>query len=110
MLMIRLLRVGKKNSPSFRVVLVERGRSAKSGKFIEILGNRNPKTKITVFNKDRILYWLQKGAQVSPTVHNLLVGEKVLESKKVKAWRPKVKAKEAQSASQAQSAPVAPAA
>lgn len=90
------------------MVLVEQKRSAKTGKVNEILGFRNPTTKEVSLEKDRILFWLGKGAQASPTVHNLLVNEKVLESKKVKAWRPKVKAKEAQSASPAQPVQAAP--
>ncbi|MDP2934197.1 MAG: hypothetical protein Q8N59_00280, partial [bacterium] len=43
------------------------------------------------FNKERIEYWLTKGAQASPTVHNLLVDEKIIDKEKVKAWKPKKK-------------------
>lgn len=90
MLVIRLQRVGKKNQPSYRIVLVEKTAPVK-GKFIEILGNYNPVLKTKKFEKDRILYWISKGAQASPTVHNLLVGENIIEGKKVKAWAPKKK-------------------
>jgi len=92
MLIIRLQRVGKKNQPSFRLVLAEKTAPVK-GKFIEILGNYNPRLKTRSFNKERILYWLSKGAKTSATVHNLLVTEKVIEGQKVKAWRPKPKKK-----------------
>jgi small subunit ribosomal protein S16 len=90
MLVIRLQRVGKKNQPSYRVVLAEKTFPVK-GKFIEILGNYNPRQKTKAFEKDRILHWLSKGAQASPTVHNLLVSEKIVDAPKVKAWAPKKK-------------------
>lgn len=90
MLVIRLQRVGKKNQPSFRIVLAEKTAPVK-GKFIEILGNYNPRLKTKAFEADRILYWLSKGAQASPTVHNLLVSEKIVDKPKVKAWAPKKK-------------------
>jgi len=93
MLIIRLQRVGKKNQPSYRIVLAERTAPVK-GKFIEILGNYNPRLKTKAFEKDRILYWLSKGAKASPTVHNLLVVEQIVVGPKVKAWAPKSKAGE----------------
>jgi len=91
MLVIRLTRVGKKNQPAFRVVLTEKSNPVR-GKFIEILGSYNPRLKTKALKSERIKYWLSKGAQASPTVHNLLVSEKIIEAKKVKAWQPKKKA------------------
>jgi small subunit ribosomal protein S16 len=93
MLKIRLQRIGKKNDPSYRIALVEHTTSP-HGKFIELLGSYNPKSKEKKFDKERIEYWMTKGAQASPTVHNLLVGEKIISGEKVKAWKPKKKAKE----------------
>jgi small subunit ribosomal protein S16 len=93
MLMIRLTRVGKKNQPTYRVVLTEKTNPVR-GKFQEILGNYNPRLKTKVFDAEKITYWISKGAQLSPTVHNLLVSEKIIEGKKVKAWRPKKKEQE----------------
>ena len=90
MLKIRLQRIGKKNDPSFRVVLVEHT-FRPQGKFLELLGSYNKVQKQKSFNKERILYWISKGAQVSPTMHNLLIDEKILEGAKVKAWKPKKK-------------------
>ncbi len=90
MLVIRLQRVGKKNQPSYRIVLAERTAPIK-GKFIEILGNYNPRLKTKAFEKDRILHWLSKGVKASPTVHNLLVAEQIITGPKVKAWAPKRK-------------------
>jgi len=94
MLVIRLTRIGKRNQASFRVVLTEKKNPVK-GKFMEILGNYSPRLKTKNFNVDRIKYWLSKGAQASPTVHNLLVSEKIVDAKKVKAWKPKKKTQEA---------------
>lgn len=88
MLKIRLQRIGRKNNPSFRVVLVEHTMRPK-GEFIEILGSYNKTQKQKSLNKERILYWISKGAQVSPTMHNLLVDEKIIDKAKVKAWKPK---------------------
>jgi small subunit ribosomal protein S16 len=88
MLKIRLQRIGKKNQPSFRLVLVEHT-FRPQGKYIEDLGSYNPKSKQKQFNKERILHWISKGAQISPTVHNFLVDEKIIDKPKVKAWKPK---------------------
>lgn len=88
MLKIRLQKIGKKNSPSYRVVLVEHTTSPQ-GKFIELLGAYNPRLKKKSLNKERIEHWLSKGAQPSATVHNLLVDEKIIEREKLMAWKPK---------------------
>ncbi|HUT96377.1 MAG TPA: 30S ribosomal protein S16 [Candidatus Paceibacterota bacterium] len=93
MLKIRLQRIGKKNSPSFRVVLVEHT-TRPQGKFLELLGSYNKIQKQKNFNKERILYWISKGVQASPTMHNLLVDEKIIDKAKVKAWKPKRKTEE----------------
>jgi small subunit ribosomal protein S16 len=92
MLVIRFLRVGKKNQPSFKIVVVDKRRSSKSGSFLEEVGFYNPLTKEKVLKIDRIKYWLSKGVQPSPTVYNLLVKEKILEGKKIpKHKKPKEK-------------------
>jgi small subunit ribosomal protein S16 len=93
MLKIRLQRIGKRNSPSFRVVLVEHT-FRPQGKFLELLGSYNKVQKQKNFNKEKILYWISKGAQVSPTMHNLLVDEKIIDKAKVKAWKPKKRVEE----------------
>lgn len=90
MLIIRLTRRGKRNDPSFRIVVSERLNPIK-GKFFEQLGHYNPKLKTKNLDKERILYWLRVGAACSPTVHNLLVGEGIIQAPKIKAWRPKKK-------------------
>ncbi len=82
MLKIRLQRIGRKNDPAFRVVLTDSKNSAKSGRFKEILGSYNLKKNEVVFKTDRISYWMKNGAQVSDTVHNFLVKQKLIEGKK----------------------------
>lgn len=84
MLKIRLQRVGRKHDPVFRVVLTESQNGPKSGKFNEILGSYDARDKNTTkFDTERISYWLSQGVQVSETVHNLLVDQKVIDGKKV---------------------------
>ncbi len=82
MLMIRLQRIGRKNEPSFRLVLTDSKNAAKSGKFLEILGSHNFRKDGTVLKGDRIKHWIGMGAQVSDTAHNLLITQKVLTGKK----------------------------
>ncbi|MFA6397551.1 MAG: 30S ribosomal protein S16 [Candidatus Paceibacterota bacterium] len=82
MLKIRLQRIGRKNEPSFRVVLTDSKNGPKSGKFLEILGSYDPKLGNVSFKADKIKSWISKGAGVSDTVHNFLVSQKILEGKK----------------------------
>lgn len=96
MLKIRLTRVGKKNSPAYRVVVADQKRAVK-GKFQEIIGNYNPtlKPKTLVIDKERALFWISKGAQASDTVKNLMCDLGILDKKeRVK----KVMAKKAEEA------------
>jgi len=95
MLAIRLQRIGKKNRPSYRVVLSEKKRDL-YGNHNEILGNYDPVSNPKTINlkADRIKHWISLGAQPSATVHNLLVTQGVIEGKKVKAWAPKKKKEE----------------
>lgn len=73
MVVIRLTRVGKKNSPAYRVVVAEKRRAVKR-KFIEVIGHYNPifKPKQIVISCDRASFWLKTGAQPSNTVRNLM--------------------------------------
>ncbi len=82
MLKIRLQRIGRKNDSAFRVLLTDSKNSAKSGKFKEILGSYNLKTGEVLFKQERVAYWISNGAQVSDTVHNFLVHQKLIPGKK----------------------------
>ena len=85
MLTIRLQRSGKRNQPEFRIVLAEKTAAA-SKKFVEILGNYNPRNKAFNMNQDRLNYWMTQRVELSPTMHNLLVSQKLLDKFKVKAF------------------------
>ncbi len=82
MLKIRLQRVGKKNDPSFRLVLIEHKEAARSGNAKEILGSHDFRKDGTIIHKDRVEYWLSKGVQTSDTAHNLLVAHNIIKAKK----------------------------
>ena len=84
MLIIRLIRTGKRNASSFRVVVIEKTAPPKSGKFLEILGNYNPRLKELNLKKERIEYWLSQGVQTSAAVHNLLVNQEIIKGPKIK--------------------------
>ena len=77
MLVVRFQRTGRKNDPSYRVVVAEKRSKPHSGG-VETLGSYHPKTKAVVLKNERILYWLSKGAKASDTVHNLLIKKGVL--------------------------------
>ncbi len=81
MLMMRLQRVGRKNDPSFRIVVVDKRTGPKSNKNIAILGSYNPKLNHVQVDKDAAKGWLSKGVQPSDTVHNILVAQKVIEGR-----------------------------
>ncbi|MDD3170442.1 MAG: 30S ribosomal protein S16 [Candidatus Paceibacterota bacterium] len=82
--MIRLFRIGKKKQPSYKVVVTDKRNAPARGRFVEEVGTYNPLTKEAAFKKDRIVHWLQVGAQASDTVHNLLIQNKVIEGEKRK--------------------------
>jgi len=81
MIIIRLQRVGKKHTATFRVVLTEKTAGPRR-KYLELLGNVNRKMKTASLNKDRILYWISKGAQPSDSIHNLLVSQGIISGNK----------------------------
>jgi small subunit ribosomal protein S16 len=83
MLTIRFQRAGRKNDPSFRIVVLEKARSPKAGNPLEVVGSYHPKTKHTVINADKIKHWMSKGAQVSGTLNNLLVTKGIIQGKKI---------------------------
>ncbi len=70
---IRLKRMGSKKRPFYRVVVAD-SRSPRDGRFIEKVGTYNPLTQPSTVNlqEEDIFNWLNKGAQPSDTVRNLL--------------------------------------
>ncbi len=75
--------MGRKNDPTYRIVVVDKRTGPKSNKNIAILGSYNPKLNHVQVDKDAAKEWLSKGVQPSDTVHNILVGQKVIEGKKL---------------------------
>jgi small subunit ribosomal protein S16 len=73
MLAIRMRRVGSKKRPFFRVVVAE-STAARDGSFVEVLGHYYPRTKPAKVdvNRERVDYWLSKGARPSDTVRTLI--------------------------------------
>lgn len=84
MLMIRLQRTGRKNEPTFRVVLTDSKNGPKSGKSLEVLGSYDSRRgDKAVIDADRVKYWMSQGAKTSGTIHNLLVSKKLIDGKKI---------------------------
>ena len=82
MLMMRLQRVGRKNDPSFRIVVTDKRTGVKSDKHVDRLGSYNPKMNHVQIDAVKAKEWLAKGVQPSDTLHNILVSQKVIEGKK----------------------------
>jgi small subunit ribosomal protein S16 len=73
MVTIRLRREGTSKRPFYRVVVADQ-RSPRDGKFIEMIGNYDPKQQGENFNVDisRVDYWISKGAQPTETVRSII--------------------------------------
>jgi len=72
-LMIRLKRTGARKQPQYRVVVIEKER-ARDGRPVEVVGTYNPRTNPASIDlkRDRIDYWVGKGAQLSDRVGKLV--------------------------------------
>jgi len=90
MLTIKLAKIGKTNKKVFRLIISEKSRDP-YGDVLEILGSYNPYSKDLQVKADRVKYWISKGAQMTDTINNLLVGKNIVEGKKVKASKPGIK-------------------
>jgi small subunit ribosomal protein S16 len=71
-LMIRLARTGARKQPQYRVVVIEKER-ARNGRSVEVVGTYNPRGAAAHINlkRERINYWVSKGAKMSDTVARL---------------------------------------
>ncbi len=105
MLTIRLSRTGKKKQPYYRIVLQEKTRDPWSPA-IEVLGTLNPRLdrKDAVLEKERIAFWLAKGAQPSDTLNNLFIDHGLVKGDK----RNKITITEARKKKIAAAVPAAP--
>jgi len=81
MLNIRLSRRGKKKQPVFRLIICEKTKDP-WGKYLESLGYYNPRSKELSLKADRLNYWIEKGAQPSDSIWNILVEKGIVEGKK----------------------------
>ena len=75
MVKIRLTRVGRNKVPIYRVVVID-SKKARDGEYIEKLGQYDPRRKIIELDRDRIEYWISKGAQPTNTVAKLIAKAK----------------------------------
>ena len=113
---IRLMRVGKKKQPTYRVVVAD-SRSPRDGRFIEILGQYEPRQEpsVVTIDSDAALRWIEKGAQPTEQAAKILAIAGVWDSyqskhgkpatTRPKAKQPRPKAAPAPAAAPAASAP-----
>jgi small subunit ribosomal protein S16 len=73
LLAIKLMRMGAKKSPSYRIVVKEK-QSKRDGAYLEKLGTYNPTREPAEIKLDltRVNYWIEKGAQPTNTVSRLI--------------------------------------
>jgi len=70
---IRLTRVGRRNSPSYRVVVAD-SRERRDGRFIDIIGYYQPlrgEAKVKV-DEEKVILWLSRGATPTDTMRSIL--------------------------------------
>jgi small subunit ribosomal protein S16 len=79
---MRLRRVGRKKTPIYRIIVAD-SRSPRDGRFIEMIGQYNPRQSEGGLNlkTDRANYWLDVGAQPTDTVRSLLRRAGVLKAR-----------------------------
>lgn len=77
----------------YRLIISEKSKDL-YGDVLEILGFYNPFSKELQTKEDRIKYWISKGAKMSATVNNMLVGKKIVAGEKAKASVARTKKKE----------------
>jgi small subunit ribosomal protein S16 len=111
MLIIRLQRTGRKHEPTFRVVLTDSKNGPKSGKYLKNLGwyDSRQKNKADQLDTEAIKHWISKGAQLSNTMHNFLVSQKVITGKKINVLPKKTPIKKEPTAEEVKAAEATPA-
>ena len=77
MLKLRLKRIGRKRSPSYRLVIME-NTFRRDGQAIEEVGYYNPITKQFKFESEKIKKWLNYGVKPTRTVLTLLKKAEIL--------------------------------
>ena len=76
---LRLKRMGSKQRPFYRIVAAD-ARSPRDGRFIETVGTYDPiqNPAVVSIDKEKVMTWLNNGAQPTDTVRNILKSEGVL--------------------------------
>jgi small subunit ribosomal protein S16 len=108
LLKIRLARVGKKKQPTYRVVVAD-ARAKRDGKYVEIIGQYNPRTEPNTFviDEDKARDWIAKGAQPTDRMHKLLATVGIMEAPVFPPPKPKAEPQAARPAAAATAAPAA---
>jgi len=103
MLKVRLAKTGKRNAPSYRVVVIPEERP-RDGEAVEILGHFNPSVEppSLKIDKKRLQYWLERGAQPTEAVEKLIKGEYKFKKYVAKAEKGKEKGEQEQPPDSAQ--------
>ena len=83
MLRIRFFRKGRKKQPFYKIVVTDKNNPPSSGRFVEEVGFYNPHTKECKIEGEKVSYWMEKGAQPSDVVWNLLIKEGVIKGEKI---------------------------
>lgn len=85
---MRLMRMGKTKSPSYRVVVID-GRAPRDGRYIDLIGRYDPRQEPSFVDIDnaKAVEWLRKGAQPTETVSKLLQVSGALDQYKIKSGR-----------------------
>ena len=75
---IKLMRLGKKNMPYYRIVAIDK-RKKRNSRYIEVIGHYNPIKEPTLLeiDWDKLNAWKQKGAEFSEGLTRLLKSQKV---------------------------------
>lgn len=79
---MRLQRIGRKNNPAYRVIVTDSRNAAKRGTNVDHIGSYEPKAGNFQIDGEKAKYWISKGVQVSDTVYNFLITQKIIEGKK----------------------------
>ncbi len=79
---MRLQRIGRKNNPSYRVIVTDSRNAAKRGIPVDLIGTYEPKAGNFKIDGEKAKQWIKNGVQVSDTVYNFLITNKVIEGKK----------------------------
>ncbi len=66
--------MGRKKFPFYRIVVLD-SKKARDANYIEKVGHYDPRSKELTLNRDRVEYWISKGAQLTNTVAKLIAKE-----------------------------------